>query len=205
MSTLHLVSCVGTKRSHACAAKDLYCSRWFKLVRTIVEQRGEPWWILSAKYNLLLPDAVVRPYNVTLADKSREERMQWAEVIYDVLPGVAPKNARYVIWGDENSYEFLAPMLSAELPLQGLGIGQQLSYLRKLATKPRPAAAVQPDERCSLTLRHSLGAGPDGLRGTRRAVDRTADGGKALKSARRWVPDHPRQVIDRYRVKHESK
>jgi hypothetical protein len=126
----HLVACVSTKLGRPALAKDLYCSQWFKSVRAVVEQTGEPWAILSAEYNLLLPDTLVKPYNKTLATKSREERKAWAELICNILPGVAPHIDSYVIWGGETYYEFLAPMLNAELPLKGLGIGQQLSYLK---------------------------------------------------------------------------
>lgn len=133
MSTFHLVACVGQKLSHAAPAKDLYCSRWFALVRAIMDQRGEPWAILSARHGLVMPDAVIEPYNETLGTKSRVAREQWADAVYPLIPDAD----RYVIWGGENYFEFLAPMLHAELPLQHLGIGQQLQYLGRLAN-PAP-------------------------------------------------------------------
>jgi len=132
MGSFHLVACVGKKLSHPAPARELYCSRWFHLVRTVVEQRGEPWAILSAEYNLVSPTSVIQPYDERMSTKSRDERVEWAAVICDVLP----RADRYVIWGGLDYCEFLAPRLDAVLPLEGLGIGQQLSYLRKLVATP---------------------------------------------------------------------
>lgn len=135
MSTpFHLVSCVSQKLTQPAPARDLYCSRWFRLVRKIIEHRGESWAILSAKHGLVMPETVIEPYDETLGKRSRIEREQWAEGICVAIP---PAD-RFVIWAGENYFEFLAPMLGAELPLKGMGIGQQLSYLTKLADEAPP-------------------------------------------------------------------
>lgn len=129
----NLVACCSKKLRHAAPAKDLYCSQWFRLVRAVIEKRGEPWAILSAKHGLVFPEQVIEPYNETLHTKSRAERQQWANNVH----GLIPYTGIYVIWGGELYIETLAPLLYARLPLRQfgrqLGIGQQLGLLKKLA------------------------------------------------------------------------
>lgn len=128
---LNLVSCVSTKleRKAPTPAKDLYCSQWFKLVRKVMEQRGEPWGILSAEYGLLDHDAMIFAYDKTLNTMAREERQHWAR---EKVLRFMPPAKLYRIWAGERYAEFLAGPLMAELPLKGLGIGRQLGHLSKL-------------------------------------------------------------------------
>jgi hypothetical protein len=58
---LYLVSCVSKKRDTPTTARALYVSDWFIKARTYVEATCSPWFILSAEYGLLHPDAVVAP------------------------------------------------------------------------------------------------------------------------------------------------
>lgn len=148
LPVLNLVACVSKKRNNRMAAKDLYCSQWFKLARKLMEQRGEPWAILSARHGLVMPDEEIRPYDETLGKKTMAEREGWADVVMDLIP----QARRYVIWGGMNYYEFLAPRLGAELPLEGLGIGQQLAYLSKLVNATPPTlleAAIMAEDAMS--------------------------------------------------------
>jgi hypothetical protein len=124
LPTLHLVSCVGQKHAQPAPARDLYCSTWFRFARAAVER--EPWAILSARHGLLWPDVMVAPYEETLRAKSVESRFLWATRVLVAVPSAN----RYVIWAGEPYAEFLAPDLGAELPLRGLGIGQQLKFLK---------------------------------------------------------------------------
>lgn len=142
MTTFHLVACARTKLSHAAAARDLYRSRWFQLARTIVEQRAERWAILSAKHGLLMPSEVIEPYDETLGTKSRAERKHWATAVSALVPPLVGNERQYAIWGGADYSEHLAPMLDAFLPLANMGIGQQLSYMIKLANPSPPLAEV---------------------------------------------------------------
>jgi hypothetical protein len=76
--TVYLVSCVGMKRAAPAAARDLYISPWFVGVRDIVERTGSPWFILSAEYGLISPEAVLAPYERTLNIMGKPERRDWA-------------------------------------------------------------------------------------------------------------------------------
>lgn len=126
---LHLVSCASTKRSSASRAEDLYISPWFRAARAHV--RGEPWCILSARHGLIHPNQTIEPYEDSLNGRSRAQRREWAaRVLRDV-----PVARRYVIWAGAAYAEFLAPTLNAELPLHGLGIGEQLAWFKRHAQR----------------------------------------------------------------------
>jgi hypothetical protein len=127
LPVLHLVSCVSEKLSCAAPARDLYRSQWFAFARAAVERE---WWaILSAKHGLLWPDAVVEPYDESLATRSSAERKLWAGSVLARIPSAR----RYVLWAGSTYAEFLAEPLLADVPMRGLGIGQQLAYLKARA------------------------------------------------------------------------
>lgn len=127
MSVLHLVSCVRRKLDRAAPARELYCSQWFRMARAVVEQEHEPWAILSAKHGLLLPDDVVEPYDETLVGQRKSERRLWAKRVMKSIPAAQT----YILWAGNLYAEYLAEELRAERPMRGLGIGQQLAYLKR--------------------------------------------------------------------------
>ena len=60
--TIALVSCVKSKLPGPCLARDLYTSVRFRRMRTYAEREADRWFILSAKYGLVEPDAVLHSY-----------------------------------------------------------------------------------------------------------------------------------------------
>lgn len=124
LPVLHLVSCVSTKLEQPTAARSLYCSPWFRFARAHVEQGA--WAILSAKHGLVAPSTVIAPYDATLGKMPAPARRQWADQVLRAMPAAD----RYVLWAGQRYAEHLADPLHAELPLQGLGIGQQLAYFK---------------------------------------------------------------------------
>jgi hypothetical protein len=138
LQVLNLVACSRAKLGMISPAQDLYCSAWFRLVRLVVQH--EPWAILSAKHGVVMPMRLIEPYDVTLNGQPKAARQAWAVGVLATVP-IAE---RYRIWGGRDYFEFLAGPLRAELPLKGLGIGQQLSRLIKL----RP---VTPFEACEMS------------------------------------------------------
>ena len=134
MTTLYLVSCVSKKRDQACPAKDLYISTWFRKARAYVELCGNPWFILSAEYGLLDPTTVIGPYERTLNTMPVAERRAWAERVVDQLHEVLNGFDRIVILAGARYREFIIQDLSKmvteiDVPLEGLRIGEQLSWL----------------------------------------------------------------------------
>ena len=132
--TVYLVSCVSEKRPVPTLAKDLYTSSWFKKARHYAERSGNPWFILSAEHGLVSPDQVLAPYEKTLNTMPIAERRKWAERVSAQLEEVVPQMERAVFLAGQRYREFVADHLRkrnilVEVPMQGLRIGEQLSWL----------------------------------------------------------------------------
>ena len=141
MATVGLVSCVSRKLASAAEARSLYASTWFVKAREYVEAHCDTWFILSAKYGLVAPSAVIAPYEETLNEKSVAERRAWAERVWiQLIPHLHPGD-RIVVLAGERYREFLLPRLvqhgcTVEVPMQGLRIGRQLQWLATELSRP---------------------------------------------------------------------
>ncbi len=80
-----LLGCVKSKRSEAAAARDLYTSPLFARRRRYAETGGRPWYVLSARHGLVLPEEVIAPYDVHLAGQSASYRAAWAAFVVEQL------------------------------------------------------------------------------------------------------------------------
>ncbi|GEJ56608.1 DUF6884 domain-containing protein [Anaeromyxobacter diazotrophicus] len=131
-SSVFLVSCVSQKRSARSKARDLYISPWFVKAHGYIERTGMPWFILSAQYGLLEPDAEVEPYERTLNTMAVAQRREWARRVLEQLEPRLASVQQIVLLAGMRYREFLVPRLSAvcrvEVPLEGLGIGKQLHW-----------------------------------------------------------------------------
>ena len=131
---LYLVSCVKTKLSEPAAAKELYASAWFLKARACVERTGGAWRILSAKYGLVHPDDVIRPYEKTLNTMRVAERRAWAGNVLETLEPCLAETGTVVFFAGQRYREFLEPSLrkrgiEVEVPMRGLSQGRQLAWL----------------------------------------------------------------------------
>lgn len=131
--TIYLVSCVGKKRDLPTQAKDLYASEWFFRARAFVERARCPWFILSAKFGLVMPEQTIPPYEQTLNDMSRAERLAWARTVQLQMDFALPDGGRCVVLAGRRYREFLLDYLATryatEVPMKGLAIGKQLRWL----------------------------------------------------------------------------
>lgn len=136
MAVIGLVACVTKKRETASPAKDLYISDLFKKSRIFVESNCDKWFILSAKYGLLLPEQVIEPYNKTLISCGKKKRIEWSESVFqDISKHIQPGD-EIVFLAGKIYREFLIPKLRAEgvqikVPMEGLRIGEQMQWLNE--------------------------------------------------------------------------
>ena len=135
-TTVTLVSCVGQKLSHECAARDLYVSSWFVKASRYAEASGCPWFILSAQYGLVPPDKVIAPYERTLNAMGIAERRAWAMRVVRDLEEAVPAMTHAVFLAGARYREFLASRLKSRgvtisVPMEGLRIGEQLGWLTR--------------------------------------------------------------------------
>jgi hypothetical protein len=129
-----LVSCVAAKRTSAAMAKDLYVSDWFVKARAHVERIGARWFILSAEHGLVDPTTVIAPYERTLNAMSSRERLAWAERVIVQMKEQLPGAERIIVFAGERYREHLMGHLRSispdvQVPMEGLRIGEQLSWL----------------------------------------------------------------------------
>lgn len=132
--SLYLVSCVSRKMPVPAPAKDLYTSQLFRKARIYVENLGQPWLILSAKYGLVSPEQVITPYDLTLNTMGTSERRRWAEGVLSQLQPRLAGVEEVVFLAGQRYREFLQPALiqrgiRISVPMSGLKIGEQLSWL----------------------------------------------------------------------------
>ena len=130
----YLVSCVGKKKSRPAWAEEFYTSSWFLKARADVESTGMPWFVRSAEHGLLSPGQRVSPYEKTLHRMALVDRRLWAQRVLRQLDAAGVVDGRVVFLAGQRYRAFLAPRLVAqglevEVPMEGLGIGQQLRWL----------------------------------------------------------------------------
>ena len=131
---LCLVSCVSMKRAYPAQAKDLYVSPLFRKARACVEALGCPWYILSAKYGLVDPNETIESYEKTLKTMRAGERREWARGVLEAFAPILPGVKSVTFLAGKAYREHLEPELrsrgiTVNVPMEGMRIGEQLSWL----------------------------------------------------------------------------
>ncbi len=135
-----LVACCKTKLGEKTSARFLYNSQLFKLASAHAELTCDRWFILSALHGVVHPDREIEPYDMMLADKDADYRYHWGEIAArQLLKYNLPTNVTFRLYAGNVYFKaikdhlFLVGPSSDPLivrPLQGLGIGQQLQWLK---------------------------------------------------------------------------
>lgn len=131
-----LISCVSKKLPHRARAKDLYISTLFRGNMAYAKKlKAQKIFILSAKYGLVAPEQYIDTYNQTLNTLGTAARKKWAEKVFMQLKKKTnPQKDMFVFLAGKNYRQFLAPHLkNVSVPMEGLGIGKQLQYLKRHA------------------------------------------------------------------------
>ena len=153
-NTLYLVSCTKVKKEGTFPAGEIYeASDWFTKAKAYVLQemkKGDDWLILSAKHHLLHPDEQICDYNKYLANMRRAEKKEWAEKTLRQLLDLNISWKKVVFLAGSAYREFLEnPLLESgitqeiEVPLKGLGIGQQKAKLKELTSRTETPVIVE--------------------------------------------------------------
>lgn len=134
--TIALVSCVSKKVSSPATAEKLYRSNWFLKASVYAHQMTDEWFIPSAKYGILKPDQVIEPYNQTLKTMSIKTRREWAyRVINNLRCILSPGDKVIFLAGRVYRENLIGPIIEmgcrVEIPMEGLSIGKQLSWLNQ--------------------------------------------------------------------------
>ena len=137
MKTVCLVSCVSAKTQERSPASVLYTSPLFKKARAYATSRFDDWSILSAKYGLTSPDQVIDPYDQTLKHMPKDARLAWARGVVRGLQSTFGTDTLLAFVAGTSYREYIIPELTCygyatRVPLEGLSIGMQLSWLKQL-------------------------------------------------------------------------
>ena len=130
-----LLGCVKLKASSPRQAKDLYVSDLFRKRRGYADQRGLPWFVLSAEHGLLRPDDLVAPYDVELKAQPVSYRRVWAAWVIERLRrelGTLTGVRLEVHAADAYAEALVEPARAVDAklirPLQGLMLAEQLAW-----------------------------------------------------------------------------
>ncbi len=159
-ATIALIGCGKKKRTFACPARELYIGPLFTAAREWAEANADAYWIASAKHLILAPDQVIEPYDLSMRDLDAETRRtrarqiqlhfrsRWIDfctfeknargfIVAKTRPRVVLLASRDYLLGFYEWRERHRDSFAFEMPLEGMGIGQQLAWLRQ--TKRRTA------------------------------------------------------------------
>ena len=129
-----LISCVSQKLDHPALSKDLYTSTLFKLsYRYATSLKSDAIFILSAQYGLVSCDQVIAPYDITLNEMKARDVKKWSERVLVELRKHTDlqKDLFFFLAGDKYRKYLLPHIRNCQVPMKGLRIGEQLSWLKK--------------------------------------------------------------------------
>ena len=134
MKKVVLISCVSKKLNGKHSAKDLYISPLFRFNLSYAKSlKPDKIFILSAEHGLLELDEEIDSYDKTLNRMRIIERREWGEQVLEKLKRkVDLDKDEFVFLAGKKYREFLTPSIkSYYVPMRGMGIGKQLSFLKK--------------------------------------------------------------------------
>lgn len=136
-----LISCGSAKQAVRCRARDMYTSALFRYSLQVAEAECDHVFIVSALYGLIGPDEEIAPYEFSVKQMSKPERVRWARrVVRDLYQRLESMSRVEVLLFAGGEYvEALSEALSGlgakySEPMAGLTIGRRLKWLKaKLA------------------------------------------------------------------------
>ncbi|MGC5225182.1 DUF6884 domain-containing protein [Micromonospora sp. DT81.3] len=144
-----LVGCGSAKLSRPSPAGSLYTSALFRKSRAYVEATCDRWYVLSAKYGLVHPDTILEPYDVKLGrviprepERSAQPIHQWADMVRAQLAtelADVPRVTLIAVAGEQYRTILHPCQWPYSVPMQGLGIGEQLAWLTAALSEVRSA------------------------------------------------------------------
>jgi hypothetical protein len=134
-----VVGCAKTKRAEPSPCRTLYKSPLFVASLAHAESVCDETYVLSAAHGLLALDQTVAPYERTLREMSKKERIAWGNRVTESVRDRFPRLSLQILI--LAGLEYAAPVLSAairygwtvETPLARKSIGQRLVWLREHA------------------------------------------------------------------------
>lgn len=123
-----LIACRKEKLPHAAPAKDLYQALQFKKSRRWVEATFDRWYIVSGKYGFVDPEEVLEPYDLSLLQVPKSERLEWSERVSEAILDATEPGDEITFLAERTYHEHVIPVLKeagrkVETPTAGLSSG----------------------------------------------------------------------------------
>jgi hypothetical protein len=137
-NTIILISCVSKKLDHEAKAKDLYISTLFKYSLAYARKLNPDYiYILSAKHGLVDLNEYIEPYNETLNEKKVHEVKEWSKKVVNQMNEKHDLDKdKFIFLAGSKYRKYILPYLkNYDIPLEGLGIGKQLAFLKNEINK----------------------------------------------------------------------
>jgi hypothetical protein len=128
-----LIGCTKRKLDYPCPTRELYsASALFRKARAYCEHHYDGWYVLSAKYGLVHPEAVIAPYDVTLKRMNSQGRRAWGLAVSQQLRELG----QYTFYAHAGR-EYLEHLAGVRIVavLQGLRYGERLHWYNEQAAK----------------------------------------------------------------------
>lgn len=133
MKTIALIACASKKSTSPQKAIELYKSDLFnKSVAYCGPLIADDIYILSAKYGLIHQFDIIEPYDLSLNDMTSADRLVWSlKVIVQLESLERTADCKFIVLAGMNYRSTLVKHLPhCVTPMKGLGIGQQLQWLK---------------------------------------------------------------------------
>lgn len=134
MSSIVLISCASKKLNYLSKAREIYISPLFRMSLAFAKSLNpDKIFILSAKHGLLDLEKEIEPYNKTLNDMNKIERLEWSKNVFEQLRKVSDmeKDNFVFLAGQNYRQDLIKHIKNYKIPMEGLGIGKQLQYLKR--------------------------------------------------------------------------
>jgi hypothetical protein len=131
-----LISCSKSKLATKARARELYTGSLFQKAVAWAERRQKPWFIVSALHGLVTPDHELQPYDFTLKQLRPREREAWGQRAISDLDKYASSGSHAILIMPELYRRHIQTALlqrgiTYENPVEGMKIGQQMSWLMR--------------------------------------------------------------------------
>lgn len=126
------IACSSTKASHECKAKDMYKGDMFIKSYVLAKAMGaDRIYILSAKYHLLHPNTVIKPYNIYLHDMSEDQKESWREAVIKQMKAAHIDFSAKTLWfaGEDYTKGIKDEFSNSVNMYKGARMGYILKYL----------------------------------------------------------------------------
>jgi hypothetical protein len=146
MADIALISCTKSKRSSTSPAALLYTSTLFNKSLLYSQTIARRTYILSAKHGLLNLDDTIDSYELSIKSLNSVQRTEWASKVGERLKQVVTaRDTVHLLTGRE----YYVPLLdcfkdircTVSFPLQGLSLGNRVSWLKEHNLENALAAA----------------------------------------------------------------